>query len=86
LLHDPRFNVMDGLDVYIDDYTKASPLDASLVKELVSARYILSPPATRVNAQGVVEDVPAEELQHEPDDAMSDEPGASAEQADKGTA
>src|SRR5881394_3441381 len=26
LLHDPRFNVMDGLDVYIDDYSKPDPL------------------------------------------------------------
>jgi hypothetical protein len=25
LLRDPRFNVMDGLDVYIDDYTKVDP-------------------------------------------------------------
>ena len=58
LLRDPRFNVMDGLDVYIDDYTKASPLEASMIKDLVSARYIFSPPATRVNAEGFVEDVP----------------------------
>jgi hypothetical protein len=60
LLRDPRFNVMDGLDVYIDDYTKPSPLDPSIIKDLVQARYILSPPATRVNAQGYVEDVPDE--------------------------
>jgi hypothetical protein len=26
LLHDPRFNVMDGLDVYIDDFSKPDPL------------------------------------------------------------
>ena len=26
LFQDPRFNVMDGLDVYIDDFSKADPL------------------------------------------------------------
>jgi len=26
LFRDPRFNVMDGLDVYIDDYTKPDPI------------------------------------------------------------
>ena len=26
LMRDPRFNVMDGLDVYIDDYSKPDPL------------------------------------------------------------
>ena len=26
LFRDPRFNVMDGLDVYIDDYSKPDPL------------------------------------------------------------
>jgi hypothetical protein len=58
LLRDPRFNVMDGLDTYIDDYTKASPLDPSVIKDMVSARYLFSPPATRVTAEGIVEDVP----------------------------
>jgi hypothetical protein len=58
LLRDPRFNVMDGLDVYIDDYTKPAPLAADVVAKLAHARYLFSPPATRVNAEGVVEDVP----------------------------
>ena len=26
LFADPRFNVMDGLDVYIDDYSKEAPI------------------------------------------------------------
>jgi hypothetical protein len=29
LFSDPHFNVMDGLDIYIDDYTKPSPLSAT---------------------------------------------------------
>ena len=34
LLHDPRFNVMDGLDVYIDDYSKPDPLPAGWLEQL----------------------------------------------------
>jgi len=52
---------MDGLDVYIDDYTKAAPIAPDIVAKLWQARYIFAPPPTRVNAQGVVEDVPEEE-------------------------
>jgi hypothetical protein len=58
LLRDPRFNVMDGLDVYIDDYSKPSPIEPELVRTLMQARYIFNPPRTRVNEQGNVEDVP----------------------------
>ena len=36
LLHDLRFNVMDGLDVYIDDYTKTKPIDPSLARKLLA--------------------------------------------------
>lgn len=36
LLHDARFNVMDGLDVYIDDYTKTKPIAPSLARELAA--------------------------------------------------
>lgn len=60
LFRDPRFNIMDGLDVYIDDYSKPDPIDPAVVRTLVQARYILNPPATRVNEQGFVEDVPDE--------------------------
>jgi hypothetical protein len=35
LLRDPRFNVMDGLDTYIDDYTKADPIEPSVLKEML---------------------------------------------------
>ncbi len=36
LFSDPRFNVMDGLDTYIDDYTKPDPVEPSLARELLS--------------------------------------------------
>ncbi len=36
LFHDPHFNVMDGLDVYIDDYSKPDPVPESMLKELLA--------------------------------------------------
>jgi hypothetical protein len=38
LFTDPHFNVMDGLDIYIDDYTKPDPIAASIVAELTQFR------------------------------------------------
>jgi len=35
LFSDPRFNVMDGLDVYIDDYSKADPIPPDMLAELM---------------------------------------------------
>ncbi|MEO8536146.1 MAG: DUF3306 domain-containing protein [Betaproteobacteria bacterium] len=58
LFSDPRFNVMDGLDVYVGDYSKPDPIDAAVVRTLVQGRYLFDPPATRVNAAGYVEDIP----------------------------
>jgi hypothetical protein len=60
LLRDPRFNMMDGLDVYIDDYSKPSPIEPEVVRGLMQARYIFAPPKTRVTAEGCVEDMPDE--------------------------
>jgi hypothetical protein len=38
LFSDPQFNAMDGLDVYIDDYGKPSPIPASLLRRMVQAQ------------------------------------------------
>ena len=35
LFRDPRFNIMDGLDTYIDDYTKADPIDPDVLADLL---------------------------------------------------
>ena len=46
LFSDPRFNVMDGLDTYIDDYTKAEPITEELLAQIEHARraLVLPPP------------------------------------------
>ncbi len=40
LFADPHFNVMDGLDIYIDDYSRPDPLPAELLKKMVSAQFM----------------------------------------------
>ena len=42
LFGDPHFNVMDGLDVYIDDYSKSDPLPPELLAQLKHAQQILA--------------------------------------------
>jgi hypothetical protein len=40
LFSDPRFNVMDGLDVYIDDYSKTEPIPPAMLAGLRQAQRI----------------------------------------------
>lgn len=40
LFADPHFNVMDGLDTYIDDYSKPDPLPLSLMRKMTSAQFL----------------------------------------------
>lgn len=86
LLRHPRFNVMDGLDVYIDDYSKPSPLEPEIARTLMQARYIFDPPPTRVTAEGTVEDVPpAEGAVASADGSAADTPIGLPETADRET-
>ena len=43
LFHDPHFNVMDGLDTYIDDYSKPDPIPEEMLKSLKQANRLLFP-------------------------------------------
>lgn len=49
LFSDPHFNVMDGLDIYIDDYSKPDPLPLALARELLEAHFP-TPSSTRAAA------------------------------------
>ncbi|WP_099659087.1 DUF3306 domain-containing protein [Acidovorax sp. 56] len=40
LFTDPHFNVMDGLDTYIDDYTQPDPLPAAMLRQMASAQFM----------------------------------------------
>ena len=41
LFADPHFNTMDRLDVYIDDYTKPSPVSEAMLASLAHAKQVL---------------------------------------------
>lgn len=45
LFADPHFNVMDGLDIYIDDYNRPDPMPAGMLRQMASAQFLgLVPP------------------------------------------
>jgi hypothetical protein len=37
MFSDPHFNVMDGLDIYIDDYSKPDPIPLEMLKRMVQS-------------------------------------------------
>lgn len=53
LFADPHFNIMDGLDIYIDDYSQPSPLLPEDLKQMVAAKVMK-----------LVEDDPPSEVAH----------------------
>jgi hypothetical protein len=40
LFADPRFNVMDGLDTYIDDYGKPDPIPLAMLRQMNQSRIL----------------------------------------------
>ncbi|MEO7128692.1 MAG: DUF3306 domain-containing protein [Rhodoferax sp.] len=40
LFADPHYNVMDGLDTYIDDYTQPSPMSLAMLRKLAGAELL----------------------------------------------
>jgi hypothetical protein len=55
LFADPHFNVMDGLDIYIDDYSVADPIPEEMLAMMNQARGLLfdEAPATEEPVQAV---------------------------------
>ncbi len=62
LLHDPRFNVMDGLDTYIDDYTQNEGISEEMLKTLEHAKSTLFPPQHGEAAKEEKQDKPDEDV------------------------
>ena len=40
LFSDPQFNVMDGLDTYIDDYGKPDPIPPAMLRQMLQSRFL----------------------------------------------
>ncbi|WP_241673189.1 DUF3306 domain-containing protein [Lacisediminimonas profundi] len=47
LFTDPHFNIMDGLDIYIDDYSKSDPIPPEMMAMLRHAKDLFDPPGLR---------------------------------------
>ena len=65
LFSDPRFNVMDGLDTYIEDYNSFVPMDAAMVAALNHGKALLDPLAQMLRPAAVL-------TQREPERAGDD--------------
>ncbi|MES2941781.1 MAG: DUF3306 domain-containing protein [Pseudomonadota bacterium] len=40
LFADPHFNVMDGLDIYVDDYSKSDPIPEAMLRQMTSSKFL----------------------------------------------
>jgi hypothetical protein len=89
LFSDPHFNVMDGLDTYIDDYGKPDPLSPGMLRKMAQAEFLNlfadeapSPPEVPAAATPLPEETTPDEdpdLRLQPHDAAepaSVDPGA----------
>lgn len=79
LFSDPHYNVMDGLDIYIDDYSNLEPLPAPMLRQMASAHALKMFDALDADSEGqptalasasetsnVVDDGGAEQLSAKP--------------------
>jgi len=76
LFTDPHFNLMDGLDTYIDDYGKPDPLPAGMLRQMAQSHALglfddEQPPDTRDIKPGAA-------IISGPDAAPDPDPGAGA--------
>lgn len=65
LFTDPHYNVMDGLDTYIDDYSISDPIPEAMLRKMVSAKFLnlfddeeKSEVQPAINLPAAVSDVP----------------------------
>lgn len=69
LFADPHFNVMDRLDVYIDDYTRPSPMSEAMLASLEHAKSVFAkmiedePEAAEKEPQSQAQQPPEQETQ-----------------------
>ena len=75
LFADPHFNVMDGLDTYIEDFGRADPLPAAMLRQMAQAQFLglfAAEPQAPPSSPAADEDP---DLPLQPDDAAG-HPGA----------
>ncbi len=70
MFSDPHFNIMDGLDIYIDDYSKPDPIPMEMLKRMVQSDML--------NIFSKDDDKSADK---QPEILNADNPGQASEQA-----
>jgi hypothetical protein len=93
LFQDPRFNVMDGLDVYIDDYSKPDPIPAEWMgrlNQMARLGHYKDPEAEAAEDAGDAEEAaaPVANAEEAPEGALAEasEVGAGTPSSDTGDA
>ncbi|MEB0137260.1 DUF3306 domain-containing protein [Actimicrobium sp. CCC2.4] len=81
LFSDPRFNIMDGLDIYIEDYNTFVPMTAEMVSELNHAKLLMDPLAHLKQPIMQMLETPLPKLVEENDDAVDASEGLAVEAA-----
>ena len=76
LFADPQFNVMDGLDTYVDDYSKSTPIPDSVLRQMASAKFLkLFEHEEEEQTQNIEEPAETPQDAAPPDVAQSEHPG-----------
>jgi hypothetical protein len=84
LFSEPQFNVMDGLDTYIDDYSKPDPIPEAMLRRMNQAKDLLlfddekEPKASEADAAPAAPAAPAEAASLPSAADAADEPAGSA--------
>jgi hypothetical protein len=83
LFTDPHYNVMDGLDIYIDDYSKPDPLPLSAVRKMAQAAFLglveATPPASEAVPPPTAQAPKSAEVEHAEPGAATPEPDENAD-------
>lgn len=74
LFADPRFNVIDQMDIYIDDYTNLETIPQEMLEKLEHARATLFGPKEEKTAEAPAEPEPKQELAQAPDEEPHKKP------------
>jgi hypothetical protein len=83
LFANPHFNVMDGLDTYIDDYSKPDPLPLSSVRKMAQAAFLglieSTPPAPEAAPTATAQAPKSAEVKAAESGAATPEPDENAD-------
>lgn len=86
LFTDPHFNVMDGLDTYIEDFNQTTPLPLSMIRQMAQSAFLglveqKPPEQSRQESAQEPAQAPPEAIEHAANKASADAPHAAAPEA-----